>query len=80
MNLDVDTDLLNEWQHDYDGLELIEWNNNLGKKLMQYANASRLLLGRSGMQEFSLPGKYSILNLNPLNFSLIFAILAFVKS
>ena len=57
VNLDIDTDLLNDWQHDYDGLELVEWNNNLSKKLMQYTNASRLLLGRSGVQEFSLLGK-----------------------
>jgi len=57
MDLDIDSDLLNDWQHDYDGLELIEWNNNLSKKLMQYANASRLLLGKSQAQEFSLLGK-----------------------
>jgi len=50
MDMD-DNDLLNDWQHDYDGLELIEWNNNLSKKLVQYCNnASRLLLG----EEFSL--------------------------
>jgi len=50
-----DNDLLNDWQHDYDGLELIEWNNNLSKKLVQYCNnASRLLLGGSVAEDFSL--------------------------
>ena len=29
-------DILNHWQHDYDGLELIEWNNNFSKKLLHY--------------------------------------------
>jgi len=36
-----DEDLLTHWNLDLDGLELVEWNNNLSRKLMQYTKHIR---------------------------------------
>ena len=57
-------DALGEWQLDLEGIELIEWNNNLSRKLVQYSKQLRDDLSRvEGGRDLSMDGRraYSLL-------------------